>query len=382
MNVKERRNFWYALATLVGTVVGAGVFGLPYVFSRAGFSIGLVFLLIFGVVAILVHLMYGEVVLRTQGKHRFVGFVATYFGRNWRRVSTPLVMLELYGSLLAYIILGGKFTRILFGRGDMSEAIFSLSFFAVGSLLIFFGIRSVSLSEFVMSFFLVGIIALLFILGIPHLDLKDFQGIDEKNIFLPYGVILFALAGGAAIPELPDILRGNKRALKRVIIYGTLIPVLLYVVFVTSVIGISGEGVSEEAIEGLVPHLGNAAVFLGALFGLFAVFTSFLVLGINLRDTFLYDYKKPRFVAWLLALVPPMVLFMAGVNQFIGVIGFVGAIAGGITGIFIILLHMKVQREGTRSPEYSIRLPRAVSYGIVLVFSLGILWQLVTLLSG
>jgi len=37
------KNFLYASATLIGTIVGAGMFGLPYVVARSGFLIGAVF---------------------------------------------------------------------------------------------------------------------------------------------------------------------------------------------------------------------------------------------------------------------------------------------------------------------------------------------------
>ncbi len=40
--------FLYAVTILIGMIVGAGTFGIPYVFSQAGFAIGFFYLLLLG----------------------------------------------------------------------------------------------------------------------------------------------------------------------------------------------------------------------------------------------------------------------------------------------------------------------------------------------
>ena len=34
-------DFWEAVATVVGTIIGAGIFGIPYVVAKAGFLTGI-----------------------------------------------------------------------------------------------------------------------------------------------------------------------------------------------------------------------------------------------------------------------------------------------------------------------------------------------------
>ena len=64
------KNFCGATATLIGTIVGVGIFGVPYVVAKSGFLLGLLFLFGLGGVALLLHLFYGEIVLRTPGGSR------------------------------------------------------------------------------------------------------------------------------------------------------------------------------------------------------------------------------------------------------------------------------------------------------------------------
>jgi len=47
------KNFFYATAILIGTIVGAGMFGIPYVVAQSGFLIGAIFLLILTAVSLL-----------------------------------------------------------------------------------------------------------------------------------------------------------------------------------------------------------------------------------------------------------------------------------------------------------------------------------------
>ena len=134
MDKSATKNVIYALATLIGTIVGAGVFALPHVFEKAGFIVGLIFLLVFAAITTLIHLLYGEVVLRTKEPHRLIGFATTYLGKRWGHSGAWLVLFGLFGSLLAYIILGGKFLFILFGGHGISETMFAGIFFALGAI--------------------------------------------------------------------------------------------------------------------------------------------------------------------------------------------------------------------------------------------------------
>ncbi|GAI23585.1 unnamed protein product, partial [marine sediment metagenome] len=99
--------------------------------------------------------------------------------------------------------------------------------------------------------------------------------------------------------------------------------------------------------------------------------TSFLIIGNYLKNTFFYDYKIPRWGAAFIAFGIPLILFLIGFRQFIGVIGFVGIIYGVIEGILIILIFKKAKTLGDRQPEYSLKVPSALLYFLMIIFILG-----------
>src|SRR3989338_415431 len=103
-----------ALATFCGTIIGVGLFGLPYVTAQVGFVPMIFYFLILGVVMLLVNIAYGEIVLRTAGDHRLPGYNRIYLKNPWlERLSYLTTIVGLVGSLLAYLLVGGSFLASL-----------------------------------------------------------------------------------------------------------------------------------------------------------------------------------------------------------------------------------------------------------------------------
>jgi len=286
------KNFFYATAILIGTIVGAGMFGIPYVVAQSGFLIGAIFLLILTAVSLLLHLIYGEIVCRTQEKHRLVGYAGYYLGEKGKIIITFSFLLGLYGALLVYIIISGEFLSAIFSPLIGGSAfIYSLIFFIIGALVIFKGLILIERIELIMALFLILVVFLIFFTGLPHLDISNLKTINLKYFFLPYGVILWALGGGSAIPEIKEVLKTDGKKYKKIIILGTIIPAILYLLFMFIVVGVAGANTTPEAIQGLIGSLGKEIIILGAIFGVLAAITSFFVIGLCLKKVFWYDYK-------------------------------------------------------------------------------------------
>ena len=146
-----------ATATLIGTIVGVGMFGLPYVASRAGVGVVVAYLVILGAVVILIHLLYGEVVLRTRGQHRLVGYAERYLGFTGKALATLVFFFGLYGALLAYMVLGGEFLSFLLG-GNVAPFLAGLLLLAAAAYLVGRGLRTIGLTEGFMTAFLLSLI--------------------------------------------------------------------------------------------------------------------------------------------------------------------------------------------------------------------------------
>lgn len=375
-----KNNFFYAWAILVGTIVGAGIFGIPYALSRAGFFLGILYLCLLGLVVTLIHLCLAEITLRTKGQHRLVGYVRKYLGDKVAALMTFVLIMSLFGALLAYIVLGGQFLANIFGG---SNFVWSLAFFVLSGALLFFGLRPIAKTELLMAGFLILIVILILIWSWPQLSLNNLSGLDSKSVFLPYGVIFFALVGNMAVLELKDLLKKELKTktggqkMRQVIVTGTLVPALLYMIFALAVVGVTGQATSTEAISGLGSVFGRPIIIIASLFGFLAVFTSFLTLGLGLQKMFHLDYAIPKNWAFILTVFLPLIAYLAGLRNFIVIIGFLGAVLGGLEGVIVMLTYRAARglKKPEHQPEMSLNLPSFALWILVGLFILGIIYQ-------
>ncbi|OGM99250.1 MAG: hypothetical protein A2915_02720 [Candidatus Yanofskybacteria bacterium RIFCSPLOWO2_01_FULL_41_34] len=377
LNILKNRNFLYSVAVLVGTMVGVGVFGIPFVFSKAGFWVGFLFLVFIGFIMLLLDLMYGEVVLRTNEEHQITGYTDKYLGPWFKRVIFFSVALSLYSALLAYVVIAGDFLNNIFSSVFYaSPASYSLVFFVVLSVLVLLGIKRISWVELLLVVLFTGVVILIFSLGFNKINLSNFTEIQPEFWFLPYGVLLFAFAGFSAIPIQRNILKNRETELKSSIFLAVLLTGALYLLFAFTVLGISGSVTTPDAISGLYEFLGGKIIFLGSLFGILAVSTSFLMLGSAFLDMFHLDYNISRRWAWILVVAPPLVLFLGGLRTFIEIISLAGSVAIGLEGIVLTFVYVRSKSKGDRVPEYSLELPKFIYYLLIFMFGAGVVYAL------
>ena len=367
-NSKLGKNFWLAVFSLVGTTIGAGIFALPYVFSRAGFIFGFAELLLLGALMLLIQLMVGEITLRTRGKKRLLGYSQLYLNKIWHRLLTISTIFIGIGSLLAYLILAGNFISILFNLNIFSS---TLLFFAIWFFSILIKARTFGKTEFYLGRLSIAFIIFITLFNLRYINIENFLALNIDNVLLPYGVILFAITGAYVIPEMEEILGHNKRQLKKAIIFGTLIPIITYLLFVVAVVGVSDSFTTPDAISGLAQALNSKFILIiGALVGLFAVFEASLSYGIYFKETLWYDLKINKWLAWILSGALPLSLFLLGAHSFIQVISVIGSVFLGFQFIMILWMHKRSKSSETK-PDYEIKLPKNIYWILAALLCLG-----------
>lgn len=365
-----------AAASLIGTIIGAGVFAIPYVVSQSGIFISLFCFIFLGAIVLFLHLFYGEVVLRTEGRHQLTGYAKKYLGEGSKRFVAATTIIGTIGSLLVYIILAGDFLRLV-SPFNFSSWQGSLIFWFFLAVVVFYGIKSIAIFEFLMSAGMAVIFFLIFIFCAPKIQAANYVFFNYRYLFLPFGVLLFSLVGWNSIPEIMDVLK-NKSHLKKVILYSCLFCLLVYILFGFLVAGVTGPA-SGRVFEDLAPFLGHWIIFLGGILGLLAVGTSFIISANYLKNTFCYDLGLFSRSAFLLAIGAPMLLFLFGFNAFIPVVGFVGSFMGLAEGAAIVLIYQKAKKAGDRLPEYSLRIPQFLIFLIVFALVVSIIAEMLNM---
>ena len=360
---------------LSGMIIGAGMFAIPFVFSQAGFWLGVFELALLGAVVVVLHLSYAEVVLQTGETHRLPGYVGIYLGRWGKMISFASIALSALGTLLVYLILGSKFLESALRIGAFARApdfgasgglFFVFAIALLGALITFFPIRDEVLVNAVLTTLLILFIGILVYALVPFANQNYIRGFSVENTFLPYGVLLFSLWGGAVIPDLATFLGRNPRRMNTAVVAGTIIPVLIYGVFSFAVVGVSGAHTSQEALEGLRGVITEGMILLGALIGLLAVFTSFIALQKTVQAMLELDLGMKRWATWGIANAAPVFLYLLGFTDFIVAISIVGAIAIGIDSALILAAHYRMRRA------------RAISFSLGSILLRGLLFSIVS----
>jgi amino acid permease len=368
-------NFIYSVAILSGTIIGAGIFALPYLAKEVGFLNMLLYLFILGGVSVLVHLFFGELSKRTPDFLRLPGFAEIHLGSWAKKISMTTALCGLMGAVLAYIILGGSFLNSLLPTVSFSfmesETFYSLVYFFLGAFFIYFGVKAVEKISFYGVIGFVVVLFFIFIKGWGNIEIENitnfmtFRG-DFSDFFLPYGVVLFSFWGAALIPEMEELLEGQKENLKKAIILGVTIPLFLYIFFIIIVLGITGEHTTSESIIGLQETLTNGVISAALIFGILVTFTSFVAIGLTLKKIIWYDLKIPEKMSFLITMFVPLFLFGIGVRSYIDVIGAIGAIFLAVDAIIITIMYQKY-----KTARYFF-----ITCPLIIVFALGIVYQI------
>ena len=110
----QLKDILYPISIISGTIIGAGIFSLPYITSKVGFGTIIFYFLVLGALVTLIHLFFGQLAVKTPDYKRLPGFARIYLGKWGEKVALFSIILGLFGAILAYLIVGGEFLSELF----------------------------------------------------------------------------------------------------------------------------------------------------------------------------------------------------------------------------------------------------------------------------
>ncbi len=359
---------------LVGTIVGVGMFGIPFVFAKAGFLTGLLDLVILTAAVVIVHLAYTDVVLEAGTTHRLPGYVRSYLGRGAGFLSLASYVFGLSGSLLAYIVLGGFFLQSLLTwmLPNVPALAGVFAFYVLGVGIMLRGVRFEGVANGILTVLLIGAIIFLGVLLLPHATGSFLTGFQATGLFVPYGVLLFSLAGAAIIPDMQILLGRERRGLlRRVVLLGTITSAVLYFLFAIAVVGVTGTSTTPDAFLGIAKAIGSGYLLAGALIGFLAAMTSFIPLGTVFHGVLKQDAGLPTKAAWLVVVGVPLLLWAIGFQDFIQIVSIIGVFGVGLDCIFILAMHQRLPRA-----DGGLSIPRPISGILALMFVGGIVIEI------
>jgi len=367
-----KKSFYEAVATLVGTTIGAGILGIPYVVAQAGFLTGAITIILIGAAVIMLNLYLGEISLRTKNTHQLTGYAQIYLGKWGKRFMAIAMLVGIYGALIAYLIGVGESVNAI--TPHIKDIWATTAFFALMGWFVYRGLKSIKKSELYINMVVAATVIFIFFASVLKFNIENLAHMDVTKLLAPYGVVLFAFLGAASIPELKEILSSSKRRLKKAIIAGGLVPIAIYLLFTLSVVAVTGTGTTQVGTIGLSKAISSYMIIIGNLFAVLTMTTSFLSLGLALVWMYQYDYHFKKITAWTITMVLPLAIALSRFTNFIQVLGISGAVAGGINGVLVVLMHRKAKEKGELKPAYMIKSRTWLNILLALLFIGGIIY--------
>lgn len=367
------------IGVLLGTIIGVGIFGLPYVGYHAGMlSLVASFIVAIGLIFVISE-AYGRVIIGTTGRHRLPGYVERYLGYRWKQLALFTTTLGIWGSILSYMLVGGDFLSQLFKPlAGGSLTFYSLVFLLVGAWLIYRDAKIIARVEIILLSLFAVVVILFIIYGWSNIEWRSLTLFNSANLLLPYGIALFALWGVSVLPEASEMIGAHHKRLRQTSLAALVISTVVYLIFVVVIVGVSGSSTTKDALSGLHQQLGDKVLMVGFIFGVIATFTSYLGLGLNLKHVFIYDYSQHPVTSTLMTCLIPLALYLGGLKNFLGVVSIVGGVILGVEGIIILALYVAFARRQRQMLGGNMPKLVLVAKATAVIFALGVAIGLLT----
>ncbi|MBD3251568.1 hypothetical protein GF380_03910 [Candidatus Uhrbacteria bacterium] len=370
---------WKGTLLLLGTIIGAGIFGVPSMIGVWGIVPFTGAFVVLTAVTLTAHLYYAEALIANKRHSRLAGQAKHWLGRGPSWFAGVVQALQIFGSNLAYIILGGEFIAVIaiVAGVEVPLLYWQVAFWLIGGIFVLYGLRLVTRVESFLTWLLVAVIVILVAVFTTQLDFTIIFNLPSSFSFEPYGVILYAILGATSLPEVAEVVHYRREDMHLSVIRGTLAAAILTYGFGITAWLASGGALGRDPAE-VVLLLPPVLQILIPIFGLLAVMTSFIASALDLRNMFHVDYHFSNAFAWVVALGTPLALLFLTARDFLTTIGLVGSVFGATVALLSVLMGRAALRRRKRRIKWCTLWCEVVP-GIVVIFLLlgGVAWILV-----
>ncbi len=386
--------------TIAATIVGAGILAMPVYLGEVGFLPGAIMMILVGIAAIFSALFIAEAFLRFKENLHLPRLAKKLLGRPGLYLMFLGILIYIYGALIGYLSAGGQVIYEM-SQGVLPIQVGIFLYFILGAFIIHFGIKAIESASSILFPLMMALFAGLIVFTCSHLDFQLLEHANYALMPMSFGILIFAFTGHTIIPSLGATIRKSALKLKKICLWGVLLPLILYLVwfFVLSVsvpYGSLGSGaldplLSKTLVEAkalgqpatipLAHIVGGPILILAIFFALFSTFTSFLGFGVSLKDSYV-DVSKGKLkqiFALILTVVPPLVFALWNPLSFLQALELAGLYGGGIfMGILPALMVLKSRKIGERIPEFVAPGGNIAPIIVLLFFSFGLAYKTIS----
>ncbi|EPF2927307.1 aromatic amino acid transport family protein [Vibrio navarrensis] len=347
---------------IAGTTIGAGMLALPLASAGIGFSISLMIMVSLWALMSFTALLMVEVHQEAHSDATLHTLAKQILGPKGKLLASFSMLFLFYALCAAYIAGGGAqfATRVTQWFGvQVDGALATTLFTLLVATIVTIGTSTVDkVNRVLFTLKIVAMIAVLFFLA-PNVSQAYLLSmpIEQGLVVASIPVIFTSFGFHGSIPAIVRYLDGDTGSLRKAILFGSLIPLVIYIFWQIVTLGVVKQDdlLANSALSGLIAQLAITVhqSQLGTLVGVFAdlaLLTSFLGVSLGLFE-FLGDTLKKqqensnRVIAAVVTFTPPLGFALFYPQGFITALGY-AAIALTVLAIFLpVAMVNKVRKQ-------------------------------------
>ncbi|EKO3773921.1 amino acid permease [Vibrio metschnikovii] len=353
---------------IAGTTIGAGMLALPLASAGLGFSTALVIMIGLWALMAFTALLMVEIHQYSSQDATLHTLAKEILGTKGKWIATFAMLFLFYSLCAAYIAGGGgQFTQRIseFTGFTISAPTGTLLFTVIVAAVVTIGTATVDKVNRLL--FAGKIIAMIMVLTFLAPNVTESyllsMPLGQGLIIASIPVIFTSFGFHGSIPAIVNYLDGHTPSLRKAIIFGSAIPLIIYILWQLATLGVvsQAELVQNSGLSALIGTLARSAhqSGLGSMIGIFAdlaLLTSFLGVSLGLFEFMGDTLRKKgagvnRFVASVATFTPPLLFALFYPQGFIMALGY-AAIALAVLAIFLPIAMVVRVRSQSSSPEY------------------------------
>ncbi|ATC59653.1 MULTISPECIES: aromatic amino acid transport family protein [Vibrio] len=353
---------------IAGTTIGAGMLALPLASAGIGFGTSLLIMIALWALMAFTALLMVEIHQYADKDATLHTLAKQILGQKGKWVASFAMLFLFYSLCAAYIAGGGaQFTHRLteFAGIEISNPLGTLLFTLLVALVVTIGTSTVDkVNRLLFAGKMVAMIIVLSFLA-PNVSQSYLLSmpLEQGLIVAAIPVIFTSFGFHGSIPAIVNYLDGDTPSLRKAILIGSAIPLIIYIFWQIVTLGVVSQPqlVENSGLSALIVTLGQTVhqSNLSSIIGVFAdlaLLTSFLGVSLGLFEFMGDTIKKKniplhRMAASVITYLPPLVFALFYPQGFIMALGY-AAIALTILAIFLpIVMVIKVRSNQIFQPQ-------------------------------
>ncbi|HBB52947.1 MAG TPA: tryptophan/tyrosine permease [Legionellales bacterium] len=355
--------FFGSILLIIGTSIGGGMLALPVATAAGGFYYSvLAFIFCWFIMTAGAFLILEVLQPLPQGSN-MISLARHYLGKPGEMVVWLFYLALLYSLVGAYISGGTDVLNNALQQFDiqlplsMVSAIYTLTF----SFIIYKGIYWVDYVNRVLMFGKLGTYLILVLIVAPFVKFLHLNSGTLKGLLPNLSILITSFGFASIVPSLRDYWRNDIAALKKIIFWGSLTPLVCYLIWNLVIMGSVGQDALNALVSSAHATSGVGKALLEktsseSILGLFDFFscicmlTAFLSVSLGLYDFLADGFKMKKSglqgkTVLAMTFLPPLALVIVNPGIYLSALNYAGSFCIILLLFIPVLMSWKFRKQ-------------------------------------